>query len=264
MFFKKTNLKTPLLNIYYIGITLFFIYIFVQFLTMKRSNTVYRIYTDYIMDKYCFLLYLFLAILIMKIDIYTSVLLLILAIGPFKTSIHEFFESPTTTLSSIPSIPNTQPTDIAYPTTLNNDLIVTEIPKNTDTKSITYVDNPQELIDRQVLGIDDRFKVDDVAVKDILRQIKSQVEFDPYKTNLEKDVISEIYKRYFDNDIFIKLKVNNDDSKDYIAEGNFKYLPQSNKVDYDLVTYQNLNNNIELGISPLTDGVDNLTKINRG
>ena len=250
-----SRLNTISRKLYYIGITSVFIYIFVQFLTMKRSNAVYRIYTEYIMDKYCFLLYLFLAVLVMKVDMYTSVLLIILAIGPFKTSIHEFFEVSSTS-------PNT--TITTYPTMLNNDLVVTEIPRPIDDKSITNIAEPKELIDRQILGIDDRFKVDDIAVKAILRQIKSQVEFDPYKTNLEKDVIGEIYNRYFDNDVFTKLKTNYDDSKDYIAAGNFKYLPQSNKVDYDLVTYQNLDNNIELGISPLTDGIDNGTKINRG
>ena len=246
--------KLSIKKLYYIGITLLFIYIFVQFLTMKRSNAVYRIYTEYIMNKYCFLLYLFLAVLVMKIDIYTSVLLLILVIGPFKTSVHEFFEVSSTSPNAVTT----------YPTMLNNDLVVTEIPRPIDDKSITNIAEPKELIDRQILGIDDRFKVDDVAIKAILRQIKSQVEFDPYKTNLEKDVIGEIYNRYFDNDVFVKLKTNYDDSKDYIAAGNFKYLPQSNKVDYDLVTYQNLDNNIELGISPLTDGIDNGTKINRG
>lgn len=249
-----SRLNIILRKIYYISITLLFTYIFVQFLTMKHSNTVYRIYAKYIMNKYCFLLYLFLAVLVMKVDMYTSVLMIILAIGPFKTSIHEFFE-----VSSTPSITTSSNKLTTYPTTLNNDLVVTKI-----LKPIDDIAEPKELIDRQILGIDDRFKVDDVAVKAILRQIKSQVEFDPYKTNLEKDVIGEIYNRYFDNDVFVKLKSNYDDSKDYIAAGNFKYLPQSNKVDYDLVTYQNLDNNIEFGISPLIDGIDNGTKINRG
>jgi hypothetical protein len=106
--------------------------------------------------------------------------------------------------------------------------------------------------------------MDDVVVKDILRQIKSQVDFDPYKTNLSKDVIYEIYNKYFDNDIFVKLKNNNDDSKTYLAAGNFNYVPQVAKADYDLVTYQNLTNNLQLGINPLTDGIINKTKINRG
>jgi hypothetical protein len=167
----------------------------------------------------------------MKIDVYTSVLLLILVIGPFKTSIHEFFEVSSTS-------PNTVVT--AYPTILNNDLVVTEIPRPIDDKSITNIAEPKELIDRQILGIDDRFKVDDVAVKAILRQIKSQVEFDPYKTNLEKDVIAEIYNRYFDNDVFIKLKNTNDDSKTYVAAGNFEYIPTVAQVDYDLITYRKI------------------------
>lgn len=120
------------------------------------------------------------------------------------------------------------------------------------------------LVDREVLGIDDRFKVDEVVIKDILRQIKSQVDFDPYKTNLDKSVIYEIYNRYFNNDIFTKLKKNNDDSASYIAAGNFKYLPTTPQVDFDITTYQNLSDNIQFGVSPLLDGIGNTTKINRG
>jgi hypothetical protein len=116
----------------------------------------------------------------------------------------------------------------------------------------------------QSLGKDDRFKVDDVAVKEILRQIKSQVDFDPYKTQLDKSVIYEIYNKYFDNDIFKKLQNNNTDSASYIAAGNFSYVPTVAKVDYDLVSYQNLSNNTGFGVSPLTDGLANKTKINRG
>ena len=119
-------------------------------------------------------------------------------------------------------------------------------------------------IQAQALGKDERFKVDEVAVKEILKQIKSQVDFDPYKTQLDKDVIYEIYNKYFDNDIFKKLQNNNSDSASYIAAGNFNYVPTVAKVDYDLITYQNLSNNTGFGISPLTDGIANKTKINRG
>ena len=114
-----------------------------------------------------------------------------------------------------------------------------------------------------MLGVDDRFKSDDITKDTILRQIKSQIDFDPYKTNLAKEVIYEIYNKYFDNDIFIKLKNTNDDSKQYIASGKFNYLPETNKVDYDLVTYQNLSQNIQIGVNPITDGINNRTKINR-
>ena len=77
---------------YQLIITIIFVYIFVQFLTLKRNNIVYKIYADYILNKYCLLLYFILCIFILKYDVYTSVLLLILVIGPFKIAIKEYFE----------------------------------------------------------------------------------------------------------------------------------------------------------------------------
>jgi len=235
---------------YHLIITIIFTYIFVQFLTLKRDNIIYKIYADYILNKYCLIIYIFLSLLIMKYDTYTGILLLILIIGPFKLSIKELFD--TNTIPTIPTIP----------TIVKDGVIVADIPKPTATFLQNTVNNKQ-LLNQQVLGIDDRFKTDDVAVKEILRQIKSQVDFDPYKTNLSKEVIYEIYNKYFDNDVFIKLKNTNDDSKTYVAAGNFEYIPTVAQVDYDLITYQNLTNNIQLGINPLADGINNKTKINR-
>lgn len=235
---------------YHIVITIIFVYIFVQFLTMKRKNIVFRVFADYIFNRYCIILYIILSLLIMKLDIYTGILLLILIIGPFKTSFKEYFD-------------NTTPTIPIIPTIVRDGIIIADIPVPTMTSLEDTVNN-KALVNAQFLGVDDRFKLDDVIVKDILRQIKSQVDFDPYKTNLSKDVIYEIYNKYFDNDIFVKLKNNNDDSKTYLATGNFNYVPQVAKADYDLVTYQNLSNNVQLGINPLTDGINNKTKINRG
>lgn len=165
---------------------------------------------------------------------YASILLLILIIVPFKLSIKELFDTDT--------IPNITPSI----TSLQNSI------------------NSEDLINAQFLGIDSRFKKDDVVIQNILRQIKSQVDFDPYKTDLSKDVINEIYNKYFDNDIFVKLKNNNDDSKDYLAAGNFNYVPKVAQADYDLVSYQNLSDNLQIGINPIIDGINNKTKINRG
>ena len=205
---------------YHIILTIVFVYIFVQFLTMKRTNKVYKFYSDYIMNKYCIILYMIFILIILKYDSFTSIILLILIIAPFKSAIKEFFVSDTT------------------PT--NNLSIATDL-----------------------LGKDTRFKVDDVANDTILRQIKSQIEFDPYKTNLAKGVVFEIYNKYFNNDIFVKLMNTNDDSKQYIAAGNFNYLPKNDKVDYDIVKYQNLSQNTQIGINPISDGINNYTKINR-
>jgi len=220
---------------YHLIITIGFIYIFIQFLTMKRTNTIYRTYTDYIMNKYCLILYILLLLLVGKYDSYTSVLLFILVMVPFKCAYKEYYEDNTNT--TIPNIPTISSTTL--PTTTLNE---------------------NALLYNETLGIDDRFNMDDIGKNEILKQIKAQVEFDPYKTQLSKDVIFEIYNRYFDNDIFIKLKKTNDDSKEYIASGNFKYIPKENKVDYDLVSYQNLSNNTSFGVDLLTDGIQNNTK----
>ena len=209
--------------VYHCIITIIFVYIFVQFLTMKRSNAIYDFYSKYIMNKYCIILYMLLLLIIMRYDKFTSILLLIMIISPFKCAIKEFFQDSDTNLPS---------TTIPQSSVLNDS--------------------------------DDRFKSDEVAKDKILKQIKSQIDFDPYKTNLSKDIIYEIYNKYFDNDIFVKLKNINDDSKQYIAEGNFKYVPDNNRIDYDLVTYQNLSNNTQIGINPISDGLTNNTKINRG
>ena len=204
---------------------------------MKRTNAVYKFYTDYIMNKYCIILYILLVILIMRYDNYTAILLFILVLVPFRFAFKEYF---------ITTTPN------AVSNTVSN-----TIPNSTSFN----INDP--LVQSEYLGNDDRFKMDDIAKNEILRQIKAQIDFDPYKTNLSKNVIYDIYNKYFDNDIFVKLKNINDDSKQYIAEGNFKYVPENNKVDYDLVSYQILTANTQLGNTGLVDGISNKTKINR-
>ena len=95
--------------------------------------------------------------------------------------------------------------------------------------------------------------MDDIKKTEILRQIKAQINFDPYKTELSKDVIYEIYNKYFDNDVFVKLNSIDEDSKNYIASGNFNYIPKENKVDFDITTYENLNKNTAFGINSQVD-----------
>jgi hypothetical protein len=206
---------------YHLIITFMFVYIFIQFLTLKNTNYIYKFYTDYIMNKYCIIIYISLLFCIAKYDTYTAILLFILIIGPFKCSTKEFYENNTT-------LPNTT------------------LP-NIEQKAI------DKIVKDNLLGIDDRFKMDDIKKDEILRQIKAQIQFDPYKTNLSKDVISEIYNKYFDNDIFVKLKSIDNDSKEYIASGNFNYVPKENKVDYDITTYENLTKNSLFGINANID-----------
>ncbi len=280
---------------YHLMITILFIYVFYNLLTMRKTNIIYGFWHSYVMNKYCFILYMFLALFILTIDSYTGILLLVLAIGTFRTAFKEFFTTesfsgnssgiidpryepyPNTFIlnqvsvesNSTQPIATTQPTAIIpieqggpIPTKIVDGQIIADLPVPTITSLQDTIKRDNILA--QSLGEDDRFKVDDVAIREILRQIKSQEDFDPYKTQLDKDVIYEIYNKYFDNDIFKKLQNNNSDSASYIAAGNFNYVPTVAQVDYDLVTYQNLSNNTGFGINPLTDGIANKTKINRG
>ena len=223
---KQSNKSKKLILGYHIIITLIFVYIFVQFLSLKRTNIIFKIYADYILNKYCLILYILLSLVIITYDVYTGILLLVLVIGPFKIAIKEYFsneEFSNSNSNSNISIPLTRPT-------------------NTNTNT------PISLVNS-----DTRFKTDDIAINEILRQIKAQIEFDTHKTDLSKQVIYEIYNKYFDNDVFIKLKTNMDDSKEYNAEGKLNYIPEPDKIKYDLSSYKNLSNNSQIGINPDVD-----------
>ena len=221
---------------YYFTITLLFVYIFVQFLSLKHSNTIYKFYTDYIMNKYCLILYICLLFIIHKYDTYTTVLLFILIIGPFKCSTKEYFYDNNQSTTASTTFSTIQPNLMSSTNKLEE-----------EEKSINNI------VKNNLLGVDDRFKMDDNKKDEIIRQIKAQINFDPYKTNLSKDVIYEIYNKYFDNDIFVKLNAIDDDSKEYIASGNFNYVPKQDKVDYDLTTYNNLLKNTSFGVNSQLD-----------
>lgn len=200
-----------------------FIYIFLKLI--EQNNGIYKYFQYYVMNQYCFTLFIIISFLCyLYLDKYLGTLCLIIAFVFYNISKKENYETNTTQSYSF-------------------------------NKDNTY----NNLLDTQ-LGLDERFKMDDVIKNEILRQIKSQIDFDPYKTPLSKDVIYEIYNKYYDNDIFKKLKNINDDSQKYIASGNFTYLPKNDKVDYDLITYQNLNDNIQFGINPIIDGIANKTR----
>ena len=235
---------------YYFIITLLFVYIFVEFLTLKNTNNIYKFYTDYIMNKYCLILYICLLFIILKYDTYTTVLLFILIIGPFRCSTKEYFDTtinPTTTIQ-----PNINPSS-----SVSSETVITNTSKNSQSQSQTQTQTQTQEINDTVMnrenGVDDRFKLDDIKKEEIIRQIKAQINFDPYKTDLSKNVIYEIYNKYFDNNVFVKLKAIDDDSKAYIASGNFNYVPKKDKVDYDLTTYNNLLNNTSFGINAQLD-----------
>jgi len=228
MIFNKKDINKKNINlVYHCFITLLFVYIFIQFLTLKTTNNVYKFYNDYIMNKYCLILCICLLLLVMSYDKYTGILLFILIIGPIKCSYKEYFEDDEQELTTEPQ--------------------KQELKQNQEKKEMNTV------VEKNLISGDDRFKMDDVKKDELLRQIKAQLNFDPYKTNLSKEVISELYNKYFDNDVFIKLKEIDSKSKDYIASGKFNYIPKEVKVDYDIKTYENLLKNTSINVNQLND-----------
>ena len=229
--------------IYHLIITILFVYIFVQFLTLKHTNYIYNFYTKYVMNKYCIIIYISLLFFLIKYDTYTTILLFLLIIGPFKCSTKEYFETPTTT-----------------PPTTTTPLTTTKKSTPTTTKQSIPTNPIQNLINKklnnELLGIDDRFKMDEFKKNEILKEIKAQINFDPYKTDLSKNVINEIYNKYFDNDIFIKLNSIDENSKNYIAAGNFEYVPKPDKVNYDMKTYEDLTKSTSFGVNSELNGTN--------
>jgi len=222
---------------------LIFIYIFTHLLEMSDKDWVCHAFRKWIINSSsCITLYLIINLAIFcYLDRYVGMLCFIIIITQYRTALKEFFN--TDNFINTTPTPTPTPTSTLTPTIRNQ----YDIPQNTNSTLLSQ------------LGVDDRFKLDNVAKDEILKQIKAQIEFDPYKSNLAKNVIGEIYSKYYDNSIFTKLKDIVDDSQTYIASGNFKYLPTNDKTEYDLTTYQNLNNNVQFGINPIIDGIGNTT-----
>ena len=115
--------------------------------------------------------------------------------------------------------------------------------------AVEYADSTSKIISTLTDETDPRFIMDPVKRDELLRAIKAELEFDPSKTDLDRDVIYEIYNKYFDTNVFKKMLEINDDSKKYIKSGNFAYLPKSKITDFDLQKYQDLQQNTAVGVN---------------
>ena len=112
-----------------------------------------------------------------------------------------------------------------------------------------YSDSTSKVISTLIDETDPRFIMDPIKRDELLRAIKAELEFDKTKTELDRDVIYEIYNKYFDTNVFKKMLEINDDSKQYIKSGNYAYLPKSNKSEYDIQKYQDLQKNTSFGVN---------------
>mgnify|MGYP003347379110 CR=1 FL=1 len=100
---------------------------------------------------------------------------------------------------------------------------------------------------------DDRFKTDDVKIREIIRQIQAELDFDPYKTPLARQVIIDVYKRYFNNDMFVKLNEITENSKKYQKEYRLLYMPQPTELNYSIDVADLLSKSSGFGVNPQID-----------
>ncbi len=100
---------------------------------------------------------------------------------------------------------------------------------------------------------DERFRIDDVKVKEIIRQIQAELQFDPSKTPLARKVIIDIYRKYFDNDIFVKLNEITQESEKYQSEYQSIYQNPTVELGYDVDTAKVLQSSTAFGVTPIVD-----------
>jgi hypothetical protein len=116
-----------------------------------------------------------------------------------------------------------------------------------------FGDSTSKIISTLTNEKDPRFQVDPIKRDEILREIKSELEFDPNKTDIDRSVIAEIYEKYFNTNVFKKLVEIDKESQQYIKAGNYQYIPESKKSDFDLQKYQELRASTSYGTNPITD-----------
>ena len=79
------------------------------------------------------------------------------------------------------------------------------------------------------------------------------MEFDPYKTPLAREVIIDIYKRYFNNDMFVKLQEITENSKKYQKQYKLLYVPQPTELNYSVDVAKLLAESSGFGVNPQID-----------
>lgn len=221
---QKKNFK---LIINYLFIILFIILYVIA--SIHKFNLFYYIYPNNNIPLYLIIISFIIVIMLLLYNTYIGLLYAILLIFQLKCIKYENF-----------NISNN---------TSNNELKANQI----DTK------NNKLTIPFYIETDDERFKIDDVKIKQIIRQIQAELQFDPSKTPLARKVIIDIYKKYFDNDIFVKLNEITQESEKYTSEYQLLYTNPTIELGYDVDTAKILQSSTSFGVSPNVDtGIRNI------
>lgn len=74
---------------------------------------------------------------------------------------------------------------------------------------------PPDIFKSDVLAEDDIFKMDPVKKTEILRAVRAQLDFDPFKSDLTRQTILDIYRKYFGEEEALKYHQDYETYKSY-------------------------------------------------
>jgi hypothetical protein len=181
--------------------TILFIIVFVLF-TDSLSSSI-REYMGRYIYQLAFLIFVYMLCVSNK---YLGILAFLLFILQFKMACKESF--------SMFNPPNgTQSPAVSPPTTTKSPLfaVLDVVPSlNLEEEKLEVVSKEYEAAAKAdiapVLAEEDLFTMDPAKKSEILRAVRSQLDFDPYKSDLTRETILDIYRKYYGEDEALKFK----------------------------------------------------------
>lgn len=186
-----------------------FIIVFVLFTDSLSSST--REYMGRYIYQLAFLIFVYMLCVSNK---YLGILAFLLFILQFKMACKEsfsMFNPPNGTQS--PAVSPYSSPSLTPPTTTKSPLfaVLDVVPSlNLEEEKLEVVSKEYEAVAKAditpVLAEDDLFTMDPVKKSEILRAVRSQLDFDPYKSDLTRETILDIYRKYYGEDEALKFK----------------------------------------------------------
>lgn len=186
-----------------------FIIVFVLFTDSLSSST--REYMGRYIYQLAFLIFVYMLCVSNK---YLGILAFLLFILQFKMACKESFSmfNPSNGTQS-PAVAPYSSISITPPTTTKSPLfaVLDVTPSlNLEEDKLEAVSKEYETVAKAdvapVLAEDDLFTMDPVKKTEILRAVRAQLDFDPYKSDLTRETILDIYRKYYGEDESLKFK----------------------------------------------------------
>lgn len=191
-----------------------FIIVFVLFTDSLSSST--REYMGRYIYQLAFLIFVYMLCVSNK---YLGILAFLLFILQFKMACKEsfsMFNPPNGTQSPAVSPSLTPPTTTRSPLFAVLDVVPS---LNLEDEKLEVISKEYEAVAKAdvapILAEDDLFTMDPVKKSEILRAVRAQLDFDTYKSDLTRETILDIYRKYYGEDEALKFKREYDTAQSY-------------------------------------------------